>query len=367
MYRIFTVNPGSTSTKIALFEDDRCVFSRNILHKSSELSEFSHVSEQLPYRMKVINETIADAGISLENIDAFVGRGGGVYSMQGGTYTIDETLISDTIAMVAGIEHPANLGSLIAKELQNQYGGEAYIVNPPTVDEFQDLARVTGLKGIYRKSNLHALNLKETAIRHAESLGRDYEDCSFIVCHIGGGISVSAHKNGSMIDGNDIAGGDGPMTPTRCGTIAASDVIRLCFSGNYTEKELLNKTIKDGGYVDIFGTSDAKEVSDLALRGNPKAKLYWEGMLYQIQKYIGSMAAVLSGKVDGILLGGSMVRDKTLVESIENSCGFIAPVTAYPGEFEMEAMAAGAVRVLSGVETAKRYTGKPTWGGFIFQ
>jgi butyrate kinase len=225
---------------------------------------------------------------------------------------------------------------------------------------------MTGVKGVYRNVHLHALNLKETAIQHAASLGKKYEDCNFVVCHIGGGISISAHQKGRMIDGNDIVGGEGPMAPTRCGSIPAVELICLCYSG-ISQKEALALCTKTGGLVNHLGTSDAREVSQRAEAGDKHAKLVWDTMLYQIIKEIGAMAAALHGQVDGILLGGGMVHNSQLVETIRESCGFIAPVTAYPGEFEMEAMAAGAIRVLNGEEAAKEYTGQPLWNKADFE
>ena len=363
-YRIFAINPGSTSTKIALFEDEKKIFSANVSHDASELKKFKELKEQLPYRREMIRKLLEDNHISLENTDAFVGRGGGLLSVVGGTYEINDILLEHARTCRNGVIHPATLGSQLADEFAKEYGGREFVVNPPDTDEFDELSRVTGLREIERHSHLHALNLKETAIRHARTLGKKYEDCNFVVCHIGGGISVSAHKKGRMIDGTDIVEGEGPMAPTRAGALPAFPLIRLCFSGKYTEKELLDKCSRTGGMVDHLGTSDAMEVCERAESGDEYAALVWKAMIYQISKTIGSMAAVLHGDVDGILLGGGMVHSQDLVDQITEACSFIAPVTAYPGEFEMEAMAAGAIRVLSGGEEAKTYTGVPVWNGF---
>jgi butyrate kinase len=210
---------------------------------------------------------------------------------------------------------------------------------------------------------LHALNLKETAIRHAASQGKKYEDCNFIVCHIGGGISVSAHRKGKMIDGDDVVGGDGPMTPTRCGSVPVAAIASL-FESGMTAGEIRQLCMKTGGFVSHFGTSDAREVNRMAAEGNKAATRVWNAMIYQIIKYIGSMAAALGGDIDGVLLGGGLVNSKDLVGQITGGCGWIAPVTAYPGEFEMAALAAGAIRVLKGEERAKEYSGIPVWNGF---
>lgn len=365
-YKVFAINPGSTSTKIALFEDDYCVFTKNVAHDSNILKQFKEVRDQLDYRKETILGELQEEGISLKGTNAFVGRGGSGYSMAGGTYVINEQLVEDMLNGVGGTAHPANLGAKIADDFAKEFGAKAFLVNPPCVDEFEDVARITGMEGVFRKSQIHALNQKETAIRHANSVGKKYEDCNFVVAHLGGGISVAAHKKGKMIDGNDAAGGEGPMTPTRCGEVAVASVVRICYSGEYTEKEMLSRTAKSGGFSEILSTSDAREVTKRIAEGDKKAALYWEGMLYQITKAIGAMSAVLKGKVDGILLGGGMVHDKGLVSYITEACSYIAPVSAYPGEFEMEAMASGAIRVMEGTEKPVPYNGKPVWDGFDF-
>jgi butyrate kinase len=363
-WKILTVNPGSTSTKVGVFEGDEPVFSRTIEHDADRLAEFAHVSDQLPYRREVILSELAKHGIELEDIDAFVGRGGGLLPVEGGTYAINDTLLEHASTNANGVEHPANLGSLLASAFAKEAGGKpAYVVNPPDTDELCDCARMTGVKGIYRHVHLHALNLKETAIRHAATLGKNYEDCNFVVCHIGGGISISAHEHGRMIDGNDIVGGEGPMTPTRCGSLPVVEVLGLIRSGMGAD-QIHRLCLKNGGFVNLLGTNDAREVQRRAEAGDSEAARAWDALIYQICKWIGAMAAVLEGKVDGILLGGGMVHSSALVEAVEKRCGWIAPVTAYPGEFELEAMAAGARRVLDGTEEAKVYTGIPVFQGF---
>lgn len=362
--KIFAINPGSTSTKIALFEDDQCVFSRNVSHEAAKLAEFENVSDQLDYRRQTILNLLAAEGVSLEGTTAFVGRGGGLLPCEGGTYKVDATLLDHATRGANGVQHPAQLGPQLAHAFATEYGVEAYVVNPPDVDELQDVARMTGIKGVNRRVHLHALNLKETAIRHAAAMGRKYEDCNFIVCHIGGGISVSAHRAGRMVDGYDIVGGEGPMAPTRCGGLAVADVLSYAREHGIDEtKKLCTKT---GGFVNHLGISDAIELTNRARNGDRYADMVWKSMIYQIDKCIGSMACVLDGKVDGILLGGGMVHNKELVAEITRVCRWIAPVTAYPGEFEMEAMAAGVRRVLNGEEPLKTYTGRPCWTGFDF-
>ena len=363
-YKIFTINPGSTSTKIALFEGENLVFSKSVSHDADQLAQFSTIAEQYAYRKDMIEELLKENHVSLDGVVAFVGRGGGLLAMEGGTYEIDSLILEHAAKCANGVQHPASLGPLIANEFAKTYKAKAYVVNPPDVDELQDLARMTGIKGVYRVIHLHALNLKETAIRHAESIGKKYEDCNFVVCHIGGGISISAHRKGKMIDGYDIVGGEGPMAPTRCGSISVADLLKYCDGKDL--KEVKQLCTKNGGFVSHTGLSDALELTKRAQAGDKYAELLWNTMIYQIEKCIGSMATVLHGKIDGILLGGGMVYNEDLVGQIKDACGWIAPITAYPGEFEMEAMASGATRVLSGVETAKKYTGVACFQGFDF-
>lgn len=361
--KILTINPGSTSTKIALFEGEQALFTANVSHDAAELARYPSISDQLPYREQTIRALLDKDGVSLDGLSAVVGRGGGLIAMEGGVYAIDDLLLDHATRGANGVQHPAQLGPQLARKFASEYGCPAFVVNPPDTDELQDVARVTGVKGVYRNVHLHALNLKETAIRHAAGMGKKYEDCNFVVCHIGGGVSVSAHQKGRMIDGCDIVGGEGPMAPTRCGGIPAAELIDYCFSGvdKKTAKALCTKS---GGFVSLLGTSDAIEVSQRAAGGDQVAWMAWNGMIYQIIKEIGAMAAALHGQVDGILLGGGMVHNKELVEKITEACSFIAPVSAYPGEFEMEAMAAGAIRALEGKEQVRQYTGEPVFKQF---
>ena len=362
-YKVFAINPGSTSTKIAMFEGDKEVFSKNVSHDAEKLKEFKEISDQFDYRKETILKELAEAGQTLEGVDAFSARGGGLVNVEGGVYKVGEKLLEHARVGYT-VKHPATLGAQLADAFAKEYGGVAFVVNPPDVDEFTDVARVTGLKGIYRESRIHALNQKEIGIRYAAKLGKKYEDLNLIICHIGGGISVTAHNHGKMGDSNDIANGDGPMAPTRCGQLPVKDVVTMCFSGKYTEKEMREKITKTGGLVDHLGTSDAREVTEMIKNGNQYAKLIYDAMIYEIGKTAGSMAAVLCGKVDGIIFTGGISHDKYVVEKLTEMLSFIAPITVMAGEFEMEALAAGAIRVLSGKEEAKTYTGIPVWNGF---
>lgn len=362
-YKVFAINPGSTSTKIAMFEGDKEVFSKNVSHDAEKLKEFKEIRDQFDYRKETILKELAEAGQTLEGVDAFSARGGGLVNIEGGVYQVGEKLLEHARVGYT-VKHPATLGAQLADAFAKEYGGVAFVVNPPDVDEFTDVARVTGLKGIYRESRIHALNQKEIGIRYAAKLGKKYEDLNLIICHIGGGISVTAHNHGKMVDSNDIANGDGPMAPTRCGQLPVKDVVTMCFSGKYTEKEMREKITKTGGLVDHLGTSDAREVTEMIKNGNQYAKLIYDAMIYEIGKTAGSMAAVLCGKVDGIIFTGGISHDKYVVEKLTEMLSFIAPITVMAGEFEMEALAAGAIRVLSGKEEAKTYTGIPVWNGF---
>lgn len=362
-WRVLVINPGSTSTKVGLFDGERAVFTVNVAHEASELAKFAGVSDQLPYRVGLIEQALAENGVELASIDAFVGRGGGLLPLPGGTYEVDDVLLDHATRGANGVQHPAQLGPQIAHAFAGRVGKPAFVVNPPDTDELCDEARMTGARGVYRHVHLHALNLKETAIRHAASAGRAYEECRFVVCHIGGGISVSAHDRGRMVDGADIVGGEGPMAPTRCGALPVAEVLDYLDAGHATA-DVRRMCMKTGGFVDLLGTSDALEVSCRAEAGDEACRRAWDAMVYQICKEIGAMAAALGGNVDGILLGGGMVHNKGLVRAIEERCGWIAPVFAYPGEFELEAMAAGARRVLDGVEKPLRYSGKPVFEGF---
>lgn len=367
-YKVFAINPGSTSTKIALFEGDKCIFSKNVSHDAEELGKFKEIKDQLPYRRDMILELLKEDGQTISDVDVFVGRGGGLIATEGGVYEIDDLIFEHAKTMANGIVHPASLGPQLAKAFADEFGARAMVVNPPDVDELCDVARFTGIKGVYRTVHLHALNLKETAIRHSENvLGKKYEDLNYVVCHIGGGISVSAHKKGRMIDGFDIVGGEGPMAPTRCGSIAVNDLLDYMEKNPAVSvKDVRRLCTRNGGFVSHVGVSDARVIVARAKDGDKYCEMLWEAMIYQIEKSIGAMAAALGGKVDGILLGGGMVHEDALVEKIKDKCGFIAPVTAYPGEFEMEAMAAGAIRVLDGKEELKKYTGENVFQGFDF-
>lgn len=356
--KVFVINPGSTSTKIAMFMEEEKLFEVNVAHDEATCA--LPVSEQMAPRMAFIERAVEEAGLSFEGVTAFSGRGGGVVNCAGGVYEVNETMLADT-RVGRGAVHPANLGSQIADALAKRYGGRAFIVNPPDVDEFDAISRVTGMKNIFRMCNIHTLNQKETAARYAQSIGKRYEDLNLIIAHMGGGISIAAHKGGRMIDGSSNIKGDGPMAPTRCGTLPAVQLIRECFSGNYTEKQMVERISKKGGWTEHLGTADGREVVRRIEAGDEHAKLIYEATAYQIAKSIGEMAVVLGGKVDAILMSGGLAHDKQFVGQIRERVDFLAPVTVYPGEFELEALSAGVLRALDGKEEIKVYDGVPVW------
>ena len=362
-YRIFTINPGSTSTKIALFENDRELFAANVSQDTAKLKEFREINDQLPYRKETILGELAKANISLEGVDAFVGRGGGLVSVESGAYTINETLLNHVRTAFA-VRHPAILAAQLAHDFATTYGGKAFVVNPEDTDEFDLVARVSGLADVFRESRGHPLNQKEVALRYAAENGKRYEDLNLIISHIGGGISVTAHRKGRMVDSNDVINGDGPMASTRAGSVPAIPIIKMCYSGKYTEGEMYDRITRRGGLVDHLGTSEVIEVLERIKNGDTYAKLIYDAMIYQIGKNIGAYATVLKGDVDAILLTGGVANDPYLIEKITDMVGYIAPIKAYAGEFEMEALARGALRVLAGQEQPKTYTGVPVWSGF---
>ncbi len=362
-YRILTLSPGSTSTKVAVFEGEKVLVKVNITHKQEELAQFEQAKDQLDYRVSTIMNVLTDAKITLDSVDAFSGYCGGMGPTVGGIFAIDENVVNRTLN--CGMNHPAILGAPILFSLAQKVGKPAYAVNQPDTDEMQDVARITGYPGVYRKSHVHCLNQKEVAIRYAATLNKSYEDINVIVAHIGGGLSVAAHRQGKMIDTNDVLEGSGPFAPNRSGDVPLKPVISQCYSGA-EKKDVLNIVGKTGGLKGLLGTDDAREIEDRIKCGDEWARLVYSAMAYQVAKAIGSFATVLAGKVDGIILTGGVSNDKTFVASISELVSWIAPVTAYGGDFEMEGSAAGALRALTGEEAVMTYTGIPNWTGFSY-
>lgn len=363
VYKMLVINPGSTSTKVSYFENERNVYTESIFHDAPELLAYPTVNDQIPLRRRVVEDFVRGHGLRMEDMDAFVGRGGSAYPQAAGVMEIDQALVRDTAAGVGGSDHPAKLGVMLAYALCREYGGRMYTVNPTNVDELCDYARPTGIAGVYRRAQTHVLNQKGIAAIHAKKLGKQYRDCNFIVSHIDGGITVTAHARGKMIDSTEGAGGDGPFTPTRLGSIPVMEVLTYLESGHTTDqvKTMLSRS---GGFVSHFGTSNADTVHALVEQGDAKSVTIWNTMIYQLCKSIGAMAAVLEGRVDGILLTGGLVRFGDIVRGVQQRCGWIAPITVYPGECEQEAMADSVLEVLRGEKQANRYTGQPVFRGF---
>lgn len=360
-YKILVINPGSTSTKLSLFINDKHINTTDVFHDSSILKTFKTINDQLPYRMQVVEQFIKDNKIDLSNLDAIASRGGPCYPVESGTYEVDDKLIEDTKNSKGGLYHSSMLGVQMAKLIQQKYGGKIFMSDPTVVDEYNDLARVTGIDGIYRKAICHALNLKAVAKKYAKDINRNYEDLKLIVCHIDGGITITAHDHGRMIDGNDGGGGEGPFTPTRMGSMAITDVINNLW--DKSKEEMLNLCSCTGGLSNYFGTSNSDTIHQM-IEDNPKAKRVWQAMIYQICKYIGAMSTVLKGQVDGIVLTGGLMRFNDIYEMINEHCAWIAPIKVYPGEYEQEALALNALEVLQGKKEPKKYLGKPIWEGF---
>ena len=359
---ILVINPGSTSTKISLFNDRKELFTESIFHDAPVLLAYKTTNDQLPMRREVIESFLKKHSYTLKDIDLFIGRGGCAYSQPSGVMEIDERLYADTKEDKGGSDHPAKLGVMLAFEFSKEFGKKAYTVDPTNVDELDDLARITGIKGVYKRAQSHVLNQKGIAREHAERIGKNYEDCSFIVCHIDGGITISAHKNGRMIDGTEGAGGDGPFTPTRLGSIPIMET--AIYSETHEKGELEAMCSRKGGFVSHFGTSNSDKVHSLVEAGDEHANIVWKAMIYQIEKEIGAMAAVLKGKVDAILLTGGLVRFKDITESIEKDSAWIAPVFVYPGEVEQEALCYSTLDALEGKRPLNKYTGEPVFKGF---
>lgn len=354
-FQILAINPGSTSTKIALFEDDRELGSDTRRYDAEALRSFSTVLDQRQMRLEAIYDVLERKGRSLQSIDAFVGRGGLMAPLPGGTYAVNEAMTTDLLSGRYGI-HASNLGALLAKDLADGAGGKpAYIVDPVVVDELVPEARISGLPEIERRSIFHALNQKAIARRAAEELGKAYDRCRLVVAHLGGGISVAAHDRGRAIDVNNAFDGEGPFSPERAGSLPAGGLVRLAFSGTLSLKELLLKLSGQGGLVAHLGTNDLREVEQRCDDGDEKARAVYSGLAYQVARAIGAEAAVLAGDVDAVVLTGGLAHSGRFVQALKDRVAFIAPILVYPGEDELRALAQGALRVLRGQEEPRVY------------
>lgn len=350
---VLVINPGSTSTKVALFKDLENVIQKNLSHSTDELDKFEKITDQYEYRKDMILNWMKDEGYNTEQLKAVVGRGGLLKPMPSGTYKVTEPMIEDLKIGVQG-EHASNLGGIIARAIADIEKVEAYIADPVAVDEFEDVARVSGMPDIKRKSLLHALNIRAIAHSVAADKGVHINDLNLVVAHLGGGISVVPMRKGRMIDANN-ANEMGPFSPERAGGLPVGDIVKMCFSGDYTMKTLKPKLRGKGGLVAYLGTNDAREVLKMIEAGDEKAKLVFEAMGYQIAKEIGSMATALKGDIDAIVLTGGVAYSEYLTNYIKDMVGFIAPVIVKPGEDEMTALNESVIRVLNNEETPKVY------------
>jgi len=355
--RIFVINPGSTSTKIAVYDREKPVWMTGAHHLISELAAFHHVNDQYEYRKKFILERLAKAGIK-PDFDAVIGRGGLLKPLSGGVYAVNEKMKHDLI--YAEMEHVCNLGALLASDIADQCGCPSYIADPVVVDELQPEARLTGIPGIERKSVFHALNSKAVSRRYASSIGRRYEDLRLIVAHLGGGISVGAHCYGKVIDVNNALDGEGPFSTERAGTLPAGQLVDLCFGGKYTLKQIKQLISGKGGLTAYLGTNDMITISRKAEDGEEPYKGILSAMLYTVAKQIGAMFVALSGKVDAIILTGGIAYSDYCVGALRQRIDYLAPVVLSPGEDEMGSLAYNAYGVLTGKLPLKEYTGENT-------
>lgn len=348
------INPGSTSTKIGVFEDETLLFEETLRHSTEEIAQFASIVDQKDFRKKIITDLLESRKFDIKSLNVVVGRGGMLKPIPGGTYAVSEELLADLKAGVQG-QHASNLGGILAKEIGDSIGVPSYIVDPVVVDELMPIARYSGVPELPRVSIFHALNQKAVAKRYAKETGKAYESLRLIVVHMGGGVSVGAHENGKVIDVFNALDGDGAFSPERAGGVPNGALIKMCFSGKYTEKEVYGKMVGKGGFNAYLGTNDMREVTKRANEGDEKAAEAKEAFLLQVAKDIGSMACVLNGKIDQIIVTGGIAYGADVVTALKERAEWIAPFTVYPGEDELLALAQGALRVLRGEEEAKIY------------
>lgn len=350
-WKILALNFGSTSSKVAYFKNDLCCAAQTLDHPAAELEQFPRFWDQEEYRMKAVENFLSEHGLRSEDMDAFAAWGGHTEPVTGGVYRITEKLLEQSASERYG-HHPGDLAPRVAFRLA---AGRvpALSVDPPTIDEFWPLARYTGLPEISRKSRMQTLNQKATARRFARDAGKEYEQLNLIVVHMGGGISVVAHRRGKMVDANNGLDGDGPFASNRSGTLPAGDLVDLCYSGRYTHQEMRRKITGEGGLVAHLGENDLRKIEERISNGETHAKEVYDAMLYQVSKEIGSMAAALQGDVDAVLITGGMAHSRYAVDTLRRHIGFLAPIKVYPGELEMESLGKAAYRALEGIETIK--------------
>ena len=352
--KLLIINPGSTSTKIGVYEDTNPILVETLRHSAEEIGKFNNIYDQFNFRKEVILNVLKDKNFDIKTLDGIVGRGGLLKPIEGGTYRVNEKMLEDLKVGVQG-QHASNLGGIIANEIATSLNIPAFIVDPVVVDEMMDVARVSGMPEIERKSIVHALNQKAVARRFAKERNKQYDELNLIVAHMGGGVSVGAHEKGKIIDVNNALDGDGPFSPERSGGLPVGQLVEMCFSGKYTKDEMKKKITGKGGIVAYLNTNDAKKVDEDAAAGCEKSKLIYEAMGYQVAKEIGKCAATLKGKVDAIILTGGIAYSKSMVKYIKERVEFISEFVVYPGEDELLALTEGGLRVLNGEEEAKEY------------
>ena len=348
------INPGSTSTKIGVFEDETLLFEETLRHSTEEIAQYASIVDQKDFRKQIILDLLAKKNFDINSLQVIVGRGGMLKPIPGGTYAVSDELLEDLKIGKQG-QHASNLGGILAREIGDSIGVPSYIVDPVVVDELMPIARYSGVPELPRTSVFHALNQKAVAKRYAKEKGVSYDSLNLIVVHMGGGVSVGAHEKGRVIDVFNALDGDGAFSPERAGAVPSGARSKMCFSGQYTEKEVYKKIVGNGGFNAYLGTNDMRDVAKMIADGDAHADEVREAFILQVCKNIGSMACVLKGKVDRIIVTGGIAYNKEVVDKMEERAGFIAPFTVYPGEDELLALAQGALRVLNGEEEAMKY------------
>lgn len=348
------INPGSTSTKIGVFEDETLLFEETLRHSTEEIAQFASIVDQKDFRKQIILDLLTKKNFDIKSLQVIVGRGGMLKPIPGGTYAVSDALLEDLKIGKQG-QHASNLGGILAREIGDSIGVPSYIVDPVVVDELMPISRYSGVPELPRTSVFHALNQKAVAKRYAKEQGKPYDSFNLIVVHMGGGVSVGAHENGRVIDVFNALDGDGAFSPERAGSVPTGALIKMCFSGQYSEKEVYKKVVGNGGFNAYVGTNDMRDVEKMVNDGDAKAAEVREAFIMQVAKDIGSMACVLKGKVDQIIVTGGIAYDKVVVAGLKERAEFIAPFTVYPGEDELLALTQGALRVMNGEEKAMEY------------
>ena len=354
IFNILAINPGSTSTKVALFSDEDCVFTENLSHSAEEIIRYTRIADQFPMRLSALEIMLKTHSVILESLHAIVGRGGLLRAVQGGTYRVNDLMLDELKKAERG-EHASNLGGLLAHAIAQKMQLPAFIVDPVVVDELEEVARISGLPQIQRRSIFHALNQKAVARAVASKLGKKYRDINLIIAHCGGGISVGSHKKGRVVDVNNALDGDGPFAPERAGGLPSGQLAELCYSGRYTLSDIKKMLTGQGGMVAYLGTQNLYEVKRRIASGDSDAHKIFEAMAYQVAKQIGAMAAVLLGEVHAVVLTGGLASDADFVRLISERIRWIGQIFVFPGEQEMLSLVQGALRVLNNLESAKIY------------